>query len=80
MADTFKMIDTNGNGLISKEEFQEGFAIMHKDEKKSKEELDLEVELLWGKIDIDGSGQIDYTEWALGTANKDTLLTNNKLK
>ncbi len=47
---------------------------------KTKSELELEVDLIWGKIDVDGSGQIDYTEWALGTANKDMLFTEPKLK
>jgi len=40
----------------------------------------LETDLIWGKIDVDGSGQVDYTEWALGTANKDILFTEPKLK
>lgn len=25
--------------------------------------------MIWDKIDVDGSGLVDYTEWALGTAN-----------
>jgi Ca2+-binding EF-hand superfamily protein len=29
---------------------------------------------------VDGSGQVDYTEWALGTSNKDMLFTEPKLK
>jgi hypothetical protein len=36
--------------------------------------------MIWGKIDVDGSGEIDYTEWALGTANKDFLFTEPKLQ
>ncbi len=47
---------------------------------KTKAELELEVDLIWGKIDVDGSGQIDYTEWAMGTANKDMLFTEPKLR
>jgi hypothetical protein len=30
----------------------------------------MEVDMLWEKIDVDGNGKIDYTEWALCTANK----------
>jgi Ca2+-binding EF-hand superfamily protein len=29
---------------------------------------------------VDGSGEIDYTEWALATANKEALLTEKRLK
>ena len=32
-------------------------------------------------MDLDGSGAIDYTEWALGTATpKDTVLSEKKLR
>lgn len=30
-------------------------------------------------VDVDGNGDIDYTEWALATANKDALLTEKRL-
>ena len=33
-----------------------------------------------GRIDIDGSGMIDYSEWAVGTINKKNILTQGKLK
>lgn len=35
---------------------------------------------IWNKIDMDGSGTIDYTEWAVGTINKANVLTKQKLK
>jgi calcium-dependent protein kinase len=38
------------------------------------------VEDIWNKIDMDGSGTIDYTEWAVGTINKANVLTKQKLK
>ena len=34
------------------------------------EEIKAEVEKIMINIDIDGSGMIDYTEWAVGTINK----------
>lgn len=32
------------------------------------------------KIDLDGSGAIDYTEWTVGTINKANVITKAKLK
>jgi len=31
------------------------------------------------KLDIDKSGQVDYTEWAVGTINKQNVLGVEKL-
>jgi len=45
----------------------------------SEEEIKYEVELLWLQIDVDGSGEIDYSEWALAAANKESLLTDKRL-
>jgi hypothetical protein len=44
------------------------------------EEILLEIEVLWENADLDGNGKIDYTEWALSTANKDDLLTDRRLR
>jgi calcium-dependent protein kinase len=74
------MIDKNGNGKISKQEFTDGYSIIFGASNKTPLEIENEVEMIWGKIDVDGSGEIDYTEWALGTANKDFLFTEPKLK
>ena len=39
-----------------------------------------EVDEVMEKLDIDGSGMIDYSEWAVGTANKIDMLSSEKLK
>jgi len=36
--------------------------------------------MIWNKIDMDGSGAIDYTEWTVGTINKANVITKAKLK
>ena len=46
----------------------------------SQEEIINEVNMLWDNIDNDGNGEIDYTEWALSTINKEALLTEKRLK
>ena len=46
----------------------------------SDEEITLELDILWAQIDLDGSGEIDYTEWAVAAANKEVLLTEKRLR
>ena len=79
LAKTFKAFDTDGNGCISKEEMFEAYKRLYS-EKMSEEEITNELDILWAQIDSDGSGQIDYTEWALAAANKEVLLTDKRLK
>lgn len=38
-----------------------------------------EVERIFNKVDNDGSGFIDYSEWVVATINKEKLLTRDKL-
>ena len=77
---TFKRFDKNGNGTISKEELLEGYRELYADRNYSPLELQLEVDMIWNKIDMDGSGAIDYTEWTVGTINKANVITKQKLK
>lgn len=79
MRKTFEKLDKNGNGTISKDELFEGYMEMYKG-KKTESEIKTEVEIIMQNIDIDGSGLIDYSEWALGAINKKNLLTKEKLK
>jgi calcium-dependent protein kinase len=49
-------------------------------DRHNKELIEEEVENIWNKIDMDGSGAIDYSEWAVGTINKANIITKQKLK
>ena len=40
------------------------------------ETVEKEVEEMFSKVDIDGSGEIDYTEWVMATIDKKKLLTD----
>jgi hypothetical protein len=44
-------------------------------DRHNKENIEEEVENIWNKIDMDGSGAIDYSEWAVGTINKANIIT-----
>lgn len=74
---TFKSFDKNGNGTISKEELIEGYRGVYGD--MSDEDVMNEVNEVMNRLDIDGNGQIDYSEWAIGTVNKQDILTKDKL-
>ena len=76
---TFKSFDKNGNGTISKDELLDGYRELHIG-RMSEEEIRKEVDDIMDRIDIDGSGMIDYSEWAVGTINKKNILTQAKLK
>lgn len=76
----FKQFDKNGNGTISKDELIEGYKELYADRNLSSAQLQLEVDNIWMKIDMDGSGAIDYTEWTVGTINKANVITKQKLR
>jgi calcium-dependent protein kinase len=41
---------------------------------------EMEVDKILLKVDADGSGVIDYSEWVVATISKNKLLTDEKLK
>lgn len=46
----------------------------------SQNDLEHEVDMIWTRIDLDGNGKIDFTEWEVATINKADALTLRKLK
>ena len=74
MLNTFKTFDKNGNGTISKEELVEGYKEIY-GTKMTIEEINKEVNDIMEKLDIDKSGNVDYTEWAVGTIDKKDILS-----
>lgn len=38
-----------------------------------------EVDKILARVDADGSGEIDYSEWMVATINKEKLLSTEKL-
>ena len=65
----FKVLDTNKDGMLSKYELTVGYRLIYKEYAAD------EVEKVFSKVDIDGSGQIDYSEWIVATIDKTKLLT-----
>lgn len=82
---TFKALDTNGDGIISKEELQSGYT------KFLGKNNEVEVQSILDSIDVNKSGAIDYSgllslscpyflEFVMASLNRQTFLTPSKLK
>ena len=70
----FKDWDTNGDGVLSKEEIINGY-------KKTYGKVDeYEIENMIKSIDLDGNGVIDYNEFLACSMNKDKILRNDNLR
>jgi len=52
----------------------EGYRLIHGDLAEE------EVDKILKKVDADGSGEIDYSEWLVATISKEHLLSKEKLK
>ena len=68
------MLDRDHDGKINKQDLFYGYEKMYGDETNKY------VDKIFNRIDVDGSGEIDYTEWVIATIDKKTLLTDDKLR
>ena len=71
----FRAMDVNGDGKLSKDEIKGGYA-----EYFGRSLNDTEIDEMFKKVDADGSGAIDYSEFVVATMNEKNLLSNNKLQ
>ena len=70
----FKDWDTNGDGVLSREEIIKGY-------KKTYGKVDEnEIDNMIKSIDLDGNGVIDYNEFLSCSMNKDKILRNENLE
>ena len=75
LLELFQQFDTNGDGVLTKEEILHGYqTIMPFDY------AEREVQRIMTEVDIDKSGTIDYNEFVLATINKQKLLNKRNLK
>ena len=75
MEEIFAAMDTNGDGMLSKEEISHGY-----EEHFGTHIDDEELDKIFSAIDTDGSGAIDYSEFLMATMNEQQLLSKEKLK
>ena len=71
----FKVLDQDNDGVLSKDELLQAYVQYFGPETASSI-----IESIFGKADIDGSGEIDYSEWIVATIDKNKLLTEEKLR
>ena len=71
----FKKLDTDNSGTLSKAELLEGYKIYY-----NELDADREVDEIFAKADIDGSGKIDFTEFITATMDIKQLLTCEKIE
>ena len=70
----FKEWDTNGDGVLSREEIINGY-------KKAYGKVDEnEIDNMIKSIDLDGNGVIDYNEFLVCSMNKEKILRNDNLR
>lgn len=72
---TFKSLDKDGNGTLSKEELVEGYLKVFKD----KGLAEAEALRVLDEVDINNSGQIDFTEFIIAASAQEKLLSKDKL-
>lgn len=70
---TFKAMDENNDGVLSKQELRQGLI------NSGKMFSDDEIDEIFAKIDIDGSGTISYSEYMAAAIDKDRMLSEEKL-
>ena len=76
LTEIFKSFDKNHDGILSKDELILGYAQLH----GSIERAQIEVELVLSRVDTNGNGTIDYSEFLAANLKLTELLTNEKLQ
>ena len=74
----FQKFDTNGDGVLSREEITNGYREYMPFE--TEDEIKKEVDRIFNDVDIDKNGTIDYNEFVLATINKNNLLNQERLE
>ncbi|CEM12751.1 unnamed protein product [Vitrella brassicaformis CCMP3155] len=76
LTETFKHLDANGDGMLSREELLTGYKDIMGDADAAAEE----VERILQTVDSDHSGMIDYTEFLVAAMDRRTFLSEKKLE
>ena len=77
MTTLFKSLDTDQNGTLSREELKEGYTQLFGN---SIERIDEEIDRIMAEVDINHSGEIDYTEFISASINRQQLLSKERLE
>jgi calcium-dependent protein kinase len=72
---TFRNLDKDGDGKLSREELLNGYAKMI-----GREDAEAEVDRIMTKMDITNTGFIDYSEFIVASMNRHQLLSKENLE
>ena len=73
----FKELDVNGDGVLTRDELIEGFKKFYNGAQILAEN---EADDIMKKADLNGNGEIDYTEWIIATNSRNEMFDDSRLK
>jgi calcium-dependent protein kinase len=74
----FTALDTDGNGVLSREELLNGYKNIFPDKKLS--EIEQIVDELMDNVDINNKGEINFTEFVVAAMNREKLLHSKQIE
>lgn len=75
LLELFQQFDTNGDGVLSREEITNGYKQF-----MPFGDVEKEVDRIFREVDIDKNGTIDYNEFVLASMNSQTLIDKARLE
>ena len=72
MLELFKKLDRDNNGTLSKQDLINGISLFNNITER-------EIDSIMNEVDVDKSGEIDYSEFVTAAINKNILLSSDKI-
>ena len=84
LLDAFQALDEDGNGILTKDELVKGMRWSYSGYKKiypqsTEKDIEFMVDEVVKKIDVNHSGQVDFTEFVVASINQSLLLKKEKI-
>jgi calcium-dependent protein kinase len=76
MWDQFRLVDTEGNGVITKDQLTRAFAAAPPGHVK---DITTWAEALFEELDSDGSGKLEFTEWVAAALRSSTEISDSAM-